>query len=139
MDYPWPASESHRGTGQPGAGATLSQVSSVQCEGVKPTDWSRWYAEPQAQAALAAVHTGTLVEAGVERVTDGIHTEPGLAKGKTYRLNLVCGGSGSAQLQFAPAKAGTGAAVPCDGSAADRCGRAGSHRNRLPQIGRAHV
>ncbi|MEU8989396.1 hypothetical protein AB0C98_23695 [Streptomyces sp. NPDC048558] len=70
----------------------------------------------QAQAALAAVHTGKLVEAGVERVTDGIHTEPGLSKRKTYRLNLVCAGSGSAQLQFEPAKAGTAATVPCDRS-----------------------
>ena len=70
----------------------------------------------QVQAALAAVHSGTLVEAGVERVTDGIHTEPGLSKGKTYRLNLVCAGSGSAQLQFVPANAGTEATVPCDES-----------------------
>ncbi|MBZ9641551.1 hypothetical protein [Streptomyces sp. PSKA30] len=39
----------------------------------------------QAQAALAAVHSGTLVEAGVERVTDGIHTEPGL-RGRQVRF-----------------------------------------------------
>ncbi|WP_250399488.1 hypothetical protein [Streptomyces cellostaticus] len=70
----------------------------------------------QAQSALAAAHSGTLVEAGVERVTDGIHTEPGLSKGKTYRLNLVCAGSGSAQLEFVPANAGSKAAVPCDES-----------------------
>lgn len=70
----------------------------------------------RAQAAIAAVHSGTLVEAGVERVSDGIHTEPGLSKGKTYRLNLVCVGSGSAQLEFVPAKAGTKASVPCDES-----------------------
>lgn len=70
----------------------------------------------QAQAALAAVHSGTLVEAGVERVTDGIHTEPGLSKGKTYRLKLVCAGSGSAELEFVPANAGTAATVPCDES-----------------------
>ncbi|MFJ3284343.1 hypothetical protein ACIPMW_03525 [Streptomyces sp. NPDC086669] len=49
-------------------------------------------------------------------MTDGIHTEPGLSQGKTYRLNLVCAGSGSAQLRFEPAKAGTAATVPCDGS-----------------------
>ncbi|MFD7407344.1 hypothetical protein ACFV7R_32810 [Streptomyces sp. NPDC059866] len=70
----------------------------------------------QAQTALAAVHSGTLVEAGVERVTDGIHTEPGLSKGKTYRLNVVCAGSGSAQLEFVPAGAGRAATVPCDQS-----------------------
>ncbi|WP_328880616.1 hypothetical protein [Streptomyces sp. NBC_00299] len=70
----------------------------------------------QARAALAAVQGGAMVEAGVERVTDGIHTEPGLSKGKTYRLNLVCAGSGSAQLEFVPASAGAGATVPCDES-----------------------
>ncbi|MEH0424531.1 hypothetical protein [Streptomyces sp. B21-083] len=70
----------------------------------------------QAQAALAAVHGGALVEAGVERVTDGIHTEPGLSKGKIYRLNLICAGSGSAELEFVPTNAGTAASVPCDKS-----------------------
>ncbi|MFK4866238.1 hypothetical protein [Streptomyces sp. CSMPJR101] len=71
----------------------------------------------QAQAALAAAHTGTLVEAGVERVADGVHTEPGLSEGKAYRLHLVCAGSGSARLRFEPAGAGAATAVPCDGSA----------------------
>lgn len=70
----------------------------------------------QAQAALAAVHSGKMVEAGAERVTDGIHTEPTLSEGKTYRLNLVCVGSGSAQLALAPASTGTETKVPCDQS-----------------------
>ncbi|MGV9454735.1 hypothetical protein [Streptomyces sp. NPDC003635] len=82
---------------------------------------SRTAAEPserdltgRAQAAIASVHSGTLVESGVERVTDGVHTEPGLSKGRTYRLNLVCVGSGSAHLEFVPSKAGTETSVPCD-------------------------
>ncbi|WP_329218861.1 hypothetical protein OG352_20895 [Streptomyces sp. NBC_01485] len=70
----------------------------------------------QAQAALAAVHNGKMVEAGAERVTDGIHTEPSLSEGKAYRLNLVCVGNGSAQLTFTPASTGTEAKVPCDQS-----------------------
>lgn len=70
----------------------------------------------QAQAALAAVHNGTMVEAGAERVADGIHTEPNLSEGKSYRLNLVCFGSGSAQLTFTPGSAGTKTTVPCDQS-----------------------
>ncbi|MGW1393127.1 hypothetical protein ACWD6Q_15785 [Streptomyces nigra] len=74
----------------------------------------------QAQAALAAAHTGTLVEAGVERVADGVHTEPGLSEGKAYRLHLVCAGSGSARLRFEPAGAGAATTVPCDGSAVQR-------------------
>ncbi|MEU9213854.1 hypothetical protein AB0D27_39665 [Streptomyces sp. NPDC048415] len=70
----------------------------------------------QAQAALTAVHSGKMVEAGAERVTDGIHTEPSLSKGKTYRLNLVCVGNGSAQVTFTPASTGTETKVPCDQS-----------------------
>jgi hypothetical protein len=70
----------------------------------------------QAQAALAAVQGGQLVEAGAERVTDGIHTEPTLSQGKTYKLNLVCMGSGSAQLTYTPASTGPKVEVPCDQS-----------------------
>ncbi|MFF4133846.1 hypothetical protein ACFY1B_20295 [Streptomyces mirabilis] len=33
-----------------------------------------------------------MVEAGSERVIDGIHTAPSLSEGRTYRLNLVCVG-----------------------------------------------
>jgi hypothetical protein len=70
----------------------------------------------QAQAALAAVHGGTMVEAGAERVSDGIHTEPTLIQGKTYKLNLVCVGSGSAHLTLTPASTGPKTVVPCDQS-----------------------
>ncbi|MFD9004766.1 hypothetical protein ACFV0T_28040 [Streptomyces sp. NPDC059582] len=70
----------------------------------------------QVQDALAAVSKGTLVEAGTERVSDGIHTEPGLNQGKTYRLNLICVGSGSAQVKFTPTITGAETAIPCDQS-----------------------
>ncbi|MET9910424.1 hypothetical protein ABZZ74_27095 [Streptomyces sp. NPDC006476] len=70
----------------------------------------------QAQAALAAVQAGSMVEAGAERVTDGIHTEPTLSQGKTYKLNLMCIGSGNARLTFTPASTGPKADVPCDQS-----------------------
>nr|WBO79013.1 hypothetical protein SBE_002684 [Streptomyces sp. SBE_14.2] len=70
----------------------------------------------RAQAALAAVSSGTSVEAGAERLSDGIHTEPTLRKGKTYRLNLACAGTGSARVEFVPEKAGTPTSVPCDES-----------------------
>ncbi|MFG2307419.1 hypothetical protein ACGFS9_01830 [Streptomyces sp. NPDC048566] len=49
-------------------------------------------------------------------MTDGIHTEPALGRGKTYRLNPVCAGSGSARLAFVPATAGSRTTVPCDAS-----------------------
>jgi hypothetical protein len=70
----------------------------------------------QALAALGAVHSGKMVEAGSERVIDGIHTEPSLSEGRTYRLNLVCVGNGSVRLTFTPASTGTDTKVPCDQS-----------------------
>ncbi|MFF9085097.1 hypothetical protein ACF1BE_01465 [Streptomyces sp. NPDC014991] len=70
----------------------------------------------QAQAALAAVRGGTPVEAGAERVTDGIHSDATLSRGKTYRISLACTGKGNARLTFVPADAGTKTAVPCDKS-----------------------
>ncbi|MFJ6832499.1 hypothetical protein [Streptomyces sp. NPDC091209] len=70
----------------------------------------------QARAVLAAVPGGQMIEAGAERVDDGVHTEPTLSEGKTYRLDLVCLGSGSARLTFVPADTGTETKVPCDRS-----------------------
>lgn len=70
----------------------------------------------QAQSALAGFHAGKLVEAGAERVTDGIHTQPTLSQGKTYKLNLVCVGSGLAQLTLTPASTGSKTKIPCDQS-----------------------
>jgi hypothetical protein len=49
-------------------------------------------------------------------VTDGVHTEPTLSRGKTYKLNLVCVGSGSAQLTLSPTSIGPKTEVPCDQS-----------------------
>lgn len=100
-----------------GGGTTASSSSSpAPSASETATQPSEKKLTEQAQAALAAVHTGSLVEAGVERVTDGIHTEPTLSEGKTYRLNLVCIGSGSAQLAFTPTSTGTATTVPCDQS-----------------------
>jgi hypothetical protein len=70
----------------------------------------------QAQAALTAVRSGEFFAGGAERVTDGVHTETVLNKGMNYKLNLVCYGSGSAQLSFTPASTGSKATVSCDRS-----------------------
>ncbi|MFG3098665.1 hypothetical protein [Streptomyces sp. NPDC048202] len=70
----------------------------------------------EAQDVLAAASGGTRVEAGAERVTDGIHIEPLLREGKTYKLSLVCVGSGSARVTMTPASVGPSAEVPCDRS-----------------------
>ncbi|MGW4733397.1 hypothetical protein ACWEQC_30250 [Streptomyces shenzhenensis] len=59
-----------------------------------------------------------MVEAGAERVRDGIHTRPTLSTGKTYRLNLICFGNGSASLTVAPESEKT--PVPCDQSMIQR-------------------
>ncbi|WP_236067890.1 hypothetical protein [Streptomyces brasiliscabiei] len=74
----------------------------------------------QAQAALAAAHSGTMVEAGVERVADGIHAEPLLEADRTYRFQLVCVGGGSVRVVFRPENAGRKATVPCDGAVAQQ-------------------
>ncbi|NEA47391.1 hypothetical protein G3I35_14245 [Streptomyces sp. SID10815] len=49
-------------------------------------------------------------------MTDGIHSEPTLSKGKTYRISLACTGRGNARLTFVPTNAGKRTTVPCDTS-----------------------
>lgn len=74
----------------------------------------------QAKAALDDVRGGTVFAAGVERAADGFHNETTVARGRTYRLSVVCVGSGSARLGFTPARYGAGATVPCDRSVVQR-------------------
>ncbi|MFJ8791373.1 hypothetical protein [Streptomyces sp. NPDC102462] len=66
----------------------------------------------RAQAALAAFPDGEMVAAGSERVSDGIHTEPALSAGRTYRLSLICFGSGSARLAMTPANTTASTVAP---------------------------
>lgn len=50
----------------------------------------------QAESALDAVtDQGTSIAAGVERVSDGVHTQPGLVEGVLYKLTVVCAGGGN--------------------------------------------
>lgn len=49
-------------------------------------------------------------------MTDGIHTEPTLTEGKSYRLNLICVGTGSARVKFTPTVSGAKTMVACDAS-----------------------
>ncbi|MER5405929.1 hypothetical protein [Streptomyces sp. NPDC002769] len=72
----------------------------------------------QVQAALDAVATADapMVESGTERVSDGVHTRPGVAEGTAYELTVVCAGKGDAEIEFTPAGAGSKRPVPCDGS-----------------------
>ncbi|MER7921453.1 MULTISPECIES: hypothetical protein [unclassified Streptomyces] len=72
----------------------------------------------QARSALDAVtdQGGSMVESGVERIADGVHTRPGLAHGAAYKLAVVCAGKGAAELVVVPSGAGGKKAVPCDGS-----------------------
>ncbi|QKW27233.1 hypothetical protein HUT11_14710 [Streptomyces seoulensis] len=53
-------------------------------------------------------------------MAEGIHSEPTLNKGKTYRLSLACAGRGNARLTFVPANAGRQATVSCDGAVAQQ-------------------
>ncbi|MFG5724048.1 hypothetical protein [Streptomyces murinus] len=72
----------------------------------------------RAQSALDAASDGgsSMVESGVERVSDGVHTQPGLTHGAAYKLTVVCAGKGAVELVVAPAGAGGKKAVPCDSS-----------------------
>ncbi|MGW2866532.1 hypothetical protein ACWDD4_42980, partial [Streptomyces sp. NPDC001205] len=88
------------------AGSSSSSTATTEAPSVPaPTALEEKLTE-QVEAAVESVHEGTMVESGVERVSEGIHTEPVLGKGATYRLNLACAGKGSAQLLFTPASAG---------------------------------
>ncbi|WP_051948896.1 hypothetical protein [Streptomyces scabiei] len=71
----------------------------------------------EVQSALDAVtdQGGSMVESGVERVSDGVHTQPELAKGVTYKVSVVCAGKGDAEIVFTPTAAGSKKQVPCDG------------------------
>ncbi|POX47011.1 hypothetical protein C3488_24640 [Streptomyces sp. Ru72] len=57
-----------------------------------------------------------MVESGVERVTDGVHSVPLLNKGVTYRLSVVCAGSGDVEIAFTPAGVSSKKDVSCDQS-----------------------
>ncbi|MFH8340069.1 hypothetical protein [Streptomyces sp. AM6-12] len=72
----------------------------------------------QAQVARdsAVAQDGPMVEAGVERASDGVHTRSDLARGVAYKLTVVCAGKGAAEIVVAPSGAGGRQAVPCDAS-----------------------
>ena len=108
------------GAGDAGSSSPESSRRPKPSEAATPEGPSDDKLTEQAQAALAAVHSGTMVEAGAERVADGVHAEPLLDDDKAYRFQLVCVGSGSVQVVFKPASAGQKATVPCDGAVAQR-------------------
>ncbi|MGW1745384.1 hypothetical protein ACWCRD_07165 [Streptomyces sp. NPDC002092] len=69
-----------------------------------------------ARSALQATATGSTVASGLERVPDGLHTDPGLSAGTAYRLTVVCAGTGTAAIEFAPAGAVARKPFSCDGT-----------------------
>ncbi|MFG2475708.1 hypothetical protein [Streptomyces fagopyri] len=72
----------------------------------------------QVRAALDAVTKpgASMVASGTERVSDGVHTQPGLAGGAAYQLTVVCAGKGDTEIEFTPTGAGSERPVRCDGS-----------------------
>ena len=70
----------------------------------------------EARSALQATATGSMVASGLERVSDGLHTDPGLSAGTAYRLTVVCAGTGTAAIEFAPAGAAARKPFSCDGT-----------------------
>ncbi|WP_344403291.1 hypothetical protein [Streptomyces longisporus] len=70
----------------------------------------------EARSALQATATGSTVASGLERVSDGLHTDPGLSAGTAYRLTVVCAGTGTVAIEFAPAGAAVRKPFSCDGT-----------------------
>ncbi|MFJ1968546.1 hypothetical protein ACIO93_07740 [Streptomyces sp. NPDC087903] len=72
----------------------------------------------QVTSALDAVtdRGGSMVESGVERVSDGVHTRPDLVRDVPYELTVVCAGQGTVEIVLTPAATGAPKAVPCDRS-----------------------
>ncbi len=95
----------------PGHAATTSPHASAEPSGEKKLT-------AQAQSALDAVteQGQSMVESGVERVSDGVHTQPDLPAGRSYKLTVVCAGKGEAQIVITPSKTVPKKAVPCDRS-----------------------
>ncbi|MFE6403358.1 DUF3558 domain-containing protein [Streptomyces alboflavus] len=58
--------------------------------------------------------TGTLVESGLERVSDGVHTRPKLSPGRSYQVAVACAGKGKISLSIRAEKH-TRETVDCDG------------------------
>ncbi|WPW32229.1 hypothetical protein P6B95_35835 [Streptomyces atratus] len=54
------------------------------------------------------------VEAGLERVSDGLHSEPELMRGRSYKLAVACAGKGKITLSIA-LKNTVRRTVNCDG------------------------
>lgn len=105
-----PNQATNTGNPAPTSRTTAPQSSSQQTE-MKLT--------AQVESALNALadEGSPMVESGVERVSDGIHSRPTLTPGTTYKLTVVCAGSGTAEIEFTPAAVGPKRSVPCDGSA----------------------
>ncbi|MHA4776642.1 hypothetical protein L1085_019365 [Streptomyces sp. MSC1_001] len=88
--------------------------------------------EEQGRRAEAALETGwpddpEFVESGLERVRDGVHHLSPLTPGRTYRLSVVCVGTGTVKVVVADKDPRT---VPCDGVPAAR--RVEKAPERLP-------
>ncbi|MFD4483350.1 hypothetical protein ACFWPU_45635 [Streptomyces sp. NPDC058471] len=54
------------------------------------------------------------VESGLERISDGIHTQPKLSPGTRYELKVACAGKGKIELSIEGGKPGH-QTVGCDG------------------------
>jgi hypothetical protein len=87
----------------------------------------------QVTAALDAVTAdgGPMVESGVERVSDGIHTRPGLTRGVAYEVTVVCAGTGTVEMVVTPAA--TGSARPCPLRPVGRLRTAPGERRAAPR------
>ncbi|MFI6893851.1 hypothetical protein ACIBM4_07050 [Streptomyces sp. NPDC050256] len=104
------------GPGGPGAspsGRATSPESPSASEDKAEKRLGRQVQETLGTADLGA-HEPRFIEAGLERVGDGSHSEPELNRGSSYELAVVCAGSGKITLSIA-LKSPVRRTVACDG------------------------
>ncbi|MEV6739378.1 hypothetical protein AB0N14_21580 [Streptomyces sp. NPDC051104] len=100
--------------GDPGSAHPSSSASATARS--SPSAEKKLTAEVQSALAASATKQNAMVESGVERVTDGVHSEPLLDKGNAYRLSVVCAGSGDVEIAFTPTSVSSKKDVSCDQS-----------------------
>ncbi|MDQ8706858.1 hypothetical protein RCO28_30960 [Streptomyces sp. LHD-70] len=73
----------------------------------------------QAEAALdtVTIDDPEFVESGLETLSDGVHAESLLTRGKSYQLGVSCAGSGTAELSVHIKGKPVVRRIECDGTA----------------------
>lgn len=88
----------------PGPGGSPSQTPKPSSPSPEPQNEGKANGERVEQALRTGEGTESddlFVEAGLERVGDGIHIYPALSSSKSYTLSVACSGSGKVRIKVA--------------------------------------